>query len=196
MLSLVQLYRRVTVGKRTVDTTFTALIAPHMNALYAQAYHFVGNAADAEDLLQDLLLELYSKPTSLASIEHLKAWLLRCLYHRFIDRYRKLQRTPEHEALTVEADSHMEEQSQGESSVLLIAPNDPVNDYLHGQVLKALQRLSPEQRAVISLHDIAGYTLVEIEQMMIMPVGTLKSHLHRGRKALKQYLALGDEITP
>ena len=196
MLSLAQLYRRVTIGNRTPDHPFTALIAPHMNALYAQAYHFVGNTADAEDLLQDVLLELYSKPVALATIKHLKAWLLRCLYHRFIDRYRKQQRTPEHDAVMVDAvviDAEITALHEASHPApLLVAADDPVQDYLHGQVLKGLQCLSPEQRAVISLHDIAGYTLVEVADMMTLPVGTLKSHLHRGRKALKHHLALDD----
>lgn len=61
---------------------------------------------------------------------------------------------------------------------------------LQARLLDALRRLNAEQRAVVALHDIEGYTLEEFEKMLDTPIGTLKSRLHRSRAALREALAM------
>ncbi|NIB38568.1 RNA polymerase sigma factor [Pseudomaricurvus alkylphenolicus] len=158
---------------------FEERLAQHLESLYQQAYQYTGNTHDAEDLLQDLLLELYGKQESVMAVKNLPAWLSRCLYNRFVDRYRKYRRQPEQQDVHNEA-------LQGE----LAHPGMQERDYFHRQLLRHLERLSLEQRSVISLHDLSGYSLAEISLIMDAPVGTLKSHLHRGRKKLKEALNL------
>ena len=68
------------------------------------------------------------------------------------------------------------------------------SDYFAQQLIKGLELLSIEQRVAINLHDLLGYTLLELSEIMEMPVGTLKSHLHRGRKQLQKHLELKPEM--
>ncbi len=164
---------------QNIGDSFESRLAPHLERLYKQAYQYTGTATDAEDLLQDLLLELYSSPKKLLDIENLPAWLNRCLYHRFIDRYRKEKRQPQLKSID---DSDLENE--------LTSNSRPDHEYFHQQILSSLQLLSEQQRAVIIQHDINGYALPELAEMMDIPLGTLKSHLHRGRQKLKKCLSL------
>lgn len=157
--------------------SLTELLTPHLNRLYRQAYKYCGNEHDAEDLFQDFLLECSEREQQLREAPVPAAWLSRVLYHRFVDRHRKQSRHQYHQDLS-EFEHELTNNDSQES------------DYLHHQLLLALDELSKEQRMVISLHDMEGYTLVEISQMMDIPVGTLKSQLHRGRKAVKSNLQL------
>lgn len=154
---------------------FRTVLAPHVQLLYQQAYRFTLNTADAEDLLQDVLLETYRKREVLYAVDNAGAWLSRCLYHRFVDRYRRQRRQPQFDDIDSLLD-HAGLASQGEMETQLV----------YQQMMKALQALSPKYRAVVSLHDQMGFTLPELESIMDIPLGTLKSHLHRARKALKK----------
>jgi RNA polymerase sigma-70 factor (ECF subfamily) len=164
---------------RNASDSFERKLAPHLERLYKQAYQYTGTAADAEDLLQDLLLELYSSPQKMLNIDNLPAWLNRCLYHRYIDRYRKTKRQPPLKSI----DDNDFENATTDS-------NRPDHEYFHQQILSAMQLLNEQQRAIIIQHDINGYTLPELAEMMDIPLGTLKSHLHRGRQQLKKCLNL------
>lgn len=161
-------------GSKSEDR-YREILAPHVKLLYQQAYHFTLNVADAEDLLQDVLLETYRKREILFAVENVGAWLSRCLYHRFVDRYRRQKRQPSFDNI-----DEMLDQSglarQGEMEMR----------YQHEQLLKAMQTLKPKHRAVVSLHDQLGFTLPELESIMDIPLGTLKSHLHRARSTLKK----------
>lgn len=170
-------------GRDGADT-FEGKLAPHVKALYRQAWQYTGNAHDAEDLLQDLLLELYGKQAQMAASENLPAWLNRCLYHRFVDRHRRRLRTPHFE-------DFVEENHVGQYA----RPDDAETACLHGEVLRAMDELKPVQRAVVSLHDISGFTLPEIADITDVPLGTLKSHLHRARKRLKSMLELQPSVS-
>ena len=162
---------------------FEQLLNPYLNGMYKQALYYTGSRADADDLIQDVLLELYDKKSTLAGIQALKPWLAKLLYNRFIDRYRKQQRWMRlHEPI----------------EPMLLAGVEPVDgaqqadvDVAVEHLVRCLRALSEHQRNVIALHDIEGYSLSEVSEIMAMPVGTLKSHLHRGRKALKNVLGEG-----
>ncbi|MFK7731449.1 MAG: RNA polymerase sigma factor [Pseudomonadales bacterium] len=157
---------------------FEHLLAPHISGLYRQAYQYAGCASDADDLLQDLLLELFNKQEQMSQAENLPAWLNRCLYHRFIDRCRTQSRAPEYE--DIDALPIKDERRS----------NEPEQFCLNRQIVAGLQGLNPIQRAVVSLHDINGFSLPELASIVDMPLGTLKSHLHRARKQLKKNLRL------
>jgi RNA polymerase sigma-70 factor (ECF subfamily) len=161
------------------DDSFESLLAPHIKDLYQRAYHLTGSESDAEDLLQDLLLELYGKQEAMRSAENLGGWLYRCLYHRFVDGHRRAQRR-----------SHVEEQLEEGHELGAAQPDCAETDYLHQQVLRGMGSLTAVQRAVISLHDIKGHSLPELVPILELPLGTLKSHLHRARKRLKNSLEL------
>lgn len=178
MKSFLGIFRRT-----SSEHKFEELLRPYLNSLYKQAFHYTGNSFDAEDLLQDVLLETYQKRERLQYVKNLPAWLNRCLYFRFVDRHRVHKRQPEIEELTNE---DLDEKLQGACL--------SEDEYFKGQMYRGMDKLSVEQRAVINLHDLIGYSLPEISGMMDTPVGTLKSSLHRGRKKLKEHLKLQPEM--
>ena len=161
------------------SSSFETLLSPHLSNLYRQAYHYMGSVADAEDLLQDLLVHLYTRQDRLREVDNLPAWLNRCMYNRFVDGHRKQKRTPEHQLL----DEQIADEGQAKAE----------GSYYHREILQSMEQLSKVQRAVVSMHDIEGFTLPELSEVMNIPVGTLKSHLHRGRKKLRTLLDAGSE---
>jgi RNA polymerase sigma factor (sigma-70 family) len=160
---------------------FERLLSPHIERLFRLAYRYCGEVAQAEDLVQDLLLKLYPKRKELCQIEALSPWLARSLYNHFIDTTRKGQRSPLTGAVSEEV---LHSLPSGDSQ----PEQELERSDLQCQLEHAMTRLSPEQRALISLHDIEGYTLHELETMLETPIGTLKSRLHRGRLQLRNAL--------
>ncbi len=157
-------------------------MASHVEYLYRVAYRFCGNnQADAEDLVQDLLIKLYPRVEEIRALEHLRPWLVRVMYRQFIDQVRRNKRSPLYGAddvmkLEIAAD-------EGQTAASLLE-----QERLQHQLLTAMNALNEEQRAVVSLHDIEGYTLQELEDMLETPIGTLKSRLHRARAKLRGVL--------
>ncbi|MGJ8693032.1 MAG: RNA polymerase sigma factor [Thalassotalea sp.] len=158
---------------------FEALVAPHMNALFKVAFQYTGNQHDAEDLLQDLLIYLFTKQDEMQKIEKIKPWLMRCLYHRFVDLYRKKQRQP-----------HLEDINDEKVQPIFKHFDNHQHADQQNEIYRALNTLSADQRAIVTLHDINGYTLAELAEIMATPLGTLKSNLHRARTALKKRISL------
>lgn len=161
------------------EKSFEALVAPHMNALFKVAYQYTGSQHDAEDLLQDLLVFLFTKKDELAEIDKLKPWLMRCLYNRFIDLYRKKQRQP-----------MLEDIDDEKVQPLFKHFDNHQQDDQKNEIFTAMQMLSADQRAVVTMHDMNGYTLPELSEIMSVPLGTLKSSLHRARAVLKKQITL------
>jgi len=168
---------------QTAQQRFEVQVSPHLESLYKQAFRYVGNRTDAEDLIQDVLLEAFEKRQNLKAVNNVGSWLNRCLYHRFVDSYRSAKRAPE------QLDVHSTElQAQ------LIGDSLDESSYFAQQLLEGIERLSFEQQSAIKLHDLCGHSLAEISGIMQMPIGTLKSHLHRGRKQLQKQLQLKPEM--
>jgi len=172
------------VSKR--DNAFEVLIRPHLQPLYRVAYRLTGRREDAEDLIQELLMKLYPRHREIEAIERLRPWLLRVMYCQFIDNHRRHSRSPLHLASdsTTTASDPLE--------YLAAADGDPEADAEQAaqnrELLTAIARLSEDHRIVLSLHDIEGYTLEEIQTTLDCPIGTLKSRLHRARARLRELL--------
>ncbi len=183
METIVSLFR----GRRSDQ--FEELIAPHIEHLYRLAYRFTGSRNDAEDLMQDLLVKLYPRAGELARVEALRPWLARALYHQFIDGVRRARRDPlsgseDEEALASHASS-----LPGGERLLETAQ-------LRDQLIAALTTLNEDQRALITLHDVEGYTLTELEAVLDTPLGTLKSRLHRARARMRRALGADPRTEP
>ena len=162
---------------------FEALVRPHVDHLYRVAYRFTGRREDAEDLVQEVLAKLYPRRDRLVAVEQLGPWLTRVLYRQFIDNQRKGARLRllDNEAGAADPfDTMASESPEAESEVA--ANRD------RGRLEQALDKLNPDQRAVIVLHDMEGYTLVELSETLEVPTGTLKSRVHRARARLRELL--------
>jgi len=161
---------------------------PQVEFLHRLAWRFTGSVADAEDLVQDVLLKLYPRREELAGIEQLRPWLAKVLYRQYVDFVRQRARSP----VAVPA-----EDGQGADDpveALAAAQDGPDGDAergdLRARILAALEQLSPEQRAVVTMHDVEGYSLEELKPILGAPLGTLKSRLHRARQRLRVQLGM------
>jgi len=171
--------------KTSREEQFSSHIRPHLQNMYRQAYRLSGNQQDAEDLVQDLLIRLYQKEINFKEIEKPASWLLRSLYHQFIDHVRKKNRLP---IDNKESDSNDLLDSMHDDTK---APHTVVEKNANHQSLRnAINTLNPDQQALITLHDIEGHSLTELSEILDSPVGTLKSRLHRARKSLREILSL------
>jgi len=156
---------------------------PHVSHLYRVAYRLTNQPEAAEDLLQDVMLHFYPKCQELKQIENLKSWLSRSLYNRFIDNLRKNKRNPiteaaDDSALTVVVDHG------------LVPEHETEQELMQARIEQSLDKLNDDQRHVVMLHDMEGYTLTELSDIMGTPVGTLKSRLHRARCSIRETLAM------
>ncbi len=157
---------------------------PHLERLYRLAWRLTGRKAEAEDLFQELLIRAYGKLDDLVNIDEPGSWLARVMYNLFIDERRRFARRRLH---TVE-----EGELSADGLAGLPGAEDPVQDVQRLQRLErldaALSQLSDEHRAIVLLHDTEGYKLSEIHELMNIPVGTVKSRLHRARARLREIL--------
>ena len=157
---------------------------PHLERLYRLAWRLTGRKAEAEDLFQELLIRAYGKHDKLVNIDEPGSWLARVMYNLFIDERRRFARRRLH---TVE-----ESELSGDGLAGLPGAEDPVQNVQRLQRLErldaALSQLSDEHRAIVLLHDTESYKLSEIHELMNIPVGTVKSRLHRARARLREIL--------
>ena len=166
------------------NITFEKLVRPHFDRLYRLAWRLTGQKAEAEDLFQELLVKAYGKLDDLVKIDEPGSWLSRIMYNLFIDERRRFARRRMH---TVE-----EGEMSGDGIAGLAGTDNPVWDHERLERLKrldaALARLSDEHRLIVMLHDTEGYKLTEIQDLIGIPVGTVKSRLHRARNRLREIL--------
>ena len=162
---------------------FEQLIEPHLHHLYQLAYRLSNSQTDAEDLVQDVVLKLLSRDHEMGQIEKLRPWLAKVLYRQFIDQYRQQTRSPLN--LVTDGEDGLLEQPDPSG----VTPESQTEaDFSQKRLIKALQTLNQDQRTVVLLHDVEGYTLSELEGILESPQGTLKSRLSRARTQLREYL--------
>jgi len=142
-----------------------------------------GQRDDAEDLVQDVLLKLFPRLEEMQLVEKLGPWLARVLYRHFIDKLRSKQRSP---IQLVGEDENNIIDNFTESMPGPIDIND--TQLLQDRLQHSLNRLNEDQRILVILHDVEGYTLQEIHTMYDVSIGTLKSRLNRARSKLRQSL--------
>ncbi len=171
--------------------TFERLVRPHFDRLYRLAWRLTGRKAEAEDLFQELLIKAFDKLDDLIGIEQPGPWLARVMYHLFIDEQRRFARR---RLQTIE-----DGQLPGDGLEGLPGSANPVHDNERmdniRQLDAALSRLSDEHRLVVLLHDAEGYKMTEIQALTGVPVGTVKSRLHRARARLREILTQDGTIS-
>jgi RNA polymerase sigma-70 factor (ECF subfamily) len=171
-------------SRRESAVDFDALVRPHVKYLYRLAYRFCGNKDDAEDLVQDLLVKLYPRRVELAEVEKLRPWLTTSLYRMFIDGTRRRARSPIN--LVDDENSFYDTVEGNEEGPAESLQREQQLDRLQ----QAFERLNEDHRILITLHDIEGYRLTELQTMLDVPVGTLKSRIHRARARMRELLSV------
>jgi RNA polymerase sigma-70 factor (ECF subfamily) len=155
--------------------------------VYRVARHLVGSREEAEDLMQETYARAFRSWRSFQPGTNLRAWLLRILTNLNIDRGRKIQRTPDLQPLE-EGDyflyNKLEATGDGGSDEDRVVERLSQND-----VVGALSEVPHDFRDVVVLVDIGDFTYADAAQILDIPIGTVMSRLHRGRRILKQAMA-------
>ncbi len=155
---------------------------PHMEILYNYALRMTGNTEDAKDLLQETFLKAYRFWEKFEQGTNLRAWLFRIMKNTYINLYRKEAKEPD-----------KVDYNEIEKYYDIIRDQNSIDNDLQtkifGQLLDddvstALESLPEEFRTVVILCDIEGLSYEEIAEFSQIPVGTVRSRLHRGRKLL------------
>ncbi|QSP95964.1 sigma-70 family RNA polymerase sigma factor [Marinobacter salinisoli] len=172
--------------KQSKSRRFEQLVQPHLDVLYRFAFRLSGQQQDAEDLVQDVVVKLYPRLDELEAVEQLRPWLNRVLYRHFIDQVRRKSRQGDVVLSDlVEADGQadwldsLESDNAGPDLMLEHARLGPALD-------RVLATLPPDQRTLVLLHDVDGWRQEEIADILDIPLGTVKSRLHRCRAALRK----------
>jgi RNA polymerase sigma-70 factor (ECF subfamily) len=160
---------------------------PMLPSLYPAALRMTRNPADAEDLVQDTYLRAYRGFAGFQEGTNLRAWMYRILTNTFINAYRKKQREP----VTVQ-DDEIEDwylyDRLGASGVEASAEVEVLERLPDEDVQRALEALPEGFRMAVLLADVEGFSYKEIAEILDVPIGTVMSRLHRGRKALQKAL--------
>lgn len=160
---------------------------PLLRDMYAAAIRLTRNPTDAEDLLQETYLRAYRGFAGFEEGTNLRAWLYRILTNTYINMYRKQQREPqtisEDEAEEWYLYSKLSERGAEPSAEVTVLESLPDED-----VRAALDSLPEQFRIAVLLADVEGFSYKEIASILDVPIGTVMSRLHRGRRALEKAL--------
>ena len=173
--------------RRSRARRFETLVQPHLEAMYRFAFRLAGQQQDAEDLVQDVVVKLYPRLEEMATVEHLRPWLNRVLYRQFVDSLRRRNRRAD---VPLSSLDHSDEGSWLDNQ-----PGDlpDVGEQLDaarlGEALdQALSSLSPDQRTLMLLYEVDGWTQEDVAAVLDIPLGTVKSRIHRCRATLRKKL--------
>jgi RNA polymerase sigma-70 factor (ECF subfamily) len=166
---------------------FERQVLPLLPNLYSAALRMTRNPADAEDLVQETYLRAYRGFSGFEEGTNLRAWMYRILTNTFINSYRKKQREP----VTVQEDDLDEwylYDKLGENGVEPSAEAEVIRSMPDEDVQRALEALPEGFRLAVLLADVEGFSYKEIAEILGIPIGTVMSRLHRGRRALEKAL--------
>ena len=169
---------------------FAAQALEYMPALYSAALRMTRNPADAEDLVQETYLRAYRGFNSFSEGTNLRAWLYRILTNTYINSYRARQRRPEERQLDDVEDLYLYRRIGAvEEALAARSAEDELMDlFTDDEVKAALDSLPEAFRLAVYFADVEGFSYKEIAEILDIPIGTVMSRLHRGRKAMQKEL--------
>ncbi|HEY9489412.1 MAG TPA: sigma-70 family RNA polymerase sigma factor [Chryseosolibacter sp.] len=166
---------------------FNQEFMPHINSMYNFAYRLTLDADDAKDLLQDTYLKAFRFIDSFQQGTNAKAWLFRILKNSFINDYRKKSKEPSKvDYQEVETFYNSEDVDRQITPDLRV---EALQDMIGDEISIALNSLDVDFRTVIILCDLEGFKYEEMAKILDIPIGTVRSRLHRARNLLKEKLS-------
>jgi RNA polymerase sigma-70 factor (ECF subfamily) len=156
--------------------------------VYRVARRLVGSREEAEDLVQETYARAFRSWRSFTPGTNMRAWLLRILTNLNVDRGRRVQRTPDMQPLE-EGDYYLANKVASAAGEEALDQDVVVERLSQDSIVNALSEIQPQFRDVVVLVDIGDFTYADAAQILDIPMGTVMSRLHRGRRALKQKLA-------
>ena len=161
----------------------------HLDALYRTALRMTRSEADAEDLVQETYIRAFRFRDQFTLGTNMKAWLFRILTNTFINTYRRRAAQPE--VTDLEGIDEFSLYRRMNTDRAASSSPDPEAELLSNvvdtEVTDALEEL-PEKFRTTVLLDVEGFSYKEIAEMLSVPIGTVMSRLHRGRKFLQKRL--------
>lgn len=166
---------------------FDGEFMPHIRSMYNFAYRLTLDQDDAKDLVQDTYLKAYRFIESFQRGTNAKAWLFRILKNSFINDYRKKSKEPSkvdyQEVETYYNSDDVDRQITPDLRV------ESLKDMIGDEISNALNSLDVDFKTVIILSDLEGFKYEEMAKILDIPIGTVRSRLHRARNLLKEKLS-------
>ena len=169
---------------------FSELAIEYMPSLYTAALRMTRNPADAEDLVQETYLKAYRAFNSFTEGTNLKAWLYRILTNTYINAYRAKKRRPEESDIDDLENFYLYRRLGGLEGAMAgrSAEDEVLDHFTETEVKEAIEALPEQFRMAVLLGDVEGFSYKEIAEILDVPIGTVMSRLHRGRRALQKRL--------
>ncbi len=169
------------------NAIFNTEFMPHLNAMYNFAHKLTLDEDDAKDLVQDTYTKAFRFINSFEKGTNAKAWLFKILKNGFINEFRKKSKQP------AKVDYQEVEQTYNADDIdenfTLDLRSESAQELIGDEITNALNSLNIEFRAIIILCDLEGFTYEELSKILDIPIGTVRSRLHRARFILSQKLA-------
>lgn len=177
------------ISQEEKDRLFAEQALPLVDQLFGAALGMTRNRADAEDLVQETFMKAYTKFHQYQQGTNIKAWLYRILTNTYITQYRKAQHSPQRSGGEDVEDWQLAAAASHDEKGLVSAEAEALDNIPSAELRSALEALSEDQRVVVLLSDVEGFAYKEIAEMLDIPIGTVMSRLHRGRKNLRDSLS-------
>lgn len=174
--------KRMSLSREEQEKVFYDEIWPHSDAVYNFALSLVMYEQDANDLLQDTMMKAFKSIASYQQGTNAKAWLFRICKNNFINDYRKKKSRPH----TIDYEDQKEFNDSKEMVVDL--REEIFKDLMSDEAQAAVNALPVDFRMVVLLCDVEGFTYEEMSKILDIPIGTVRSRLHRARKMLEKKL--------
>lgn len=156
---------------------------PHIDSMYSFAIYLIHSEEDAKDLVQEAYMKAYRYAGYYEKGTNAKAWLLKILKNTFINEYRKRSKRP------VQVDYEDVRGRESSENVQVVDLRHEVYKGLIGdEITKAINDMPADYRLIILLCDLEDFTYEEISKVIDVPIGTVRSRLHRARNMLKERL--------
>lgn len=181
--------RKLTViaGGTPNNRWFEELVRSQYDVLHRVAYRFTRSSQDAEDLVQETLIRAYRNLGRVMSLESPRAWMLHVMRNLYIDQTRR----SDYGSTRSVDDCGIVETADEQPGPQELAEAEMVSRRLGA----CWDRLSRDHRTLLALHDIEGYSLIELQEITGLKLGTIKSRLHRARLQLGRMMRMQGEIS-
>ena len=177
---------RMSYENKDKQRVFNEEFMPHIDAMYNFGFRLTLDEDDAKDLVQETFMKAYRFINSFETGTNAKAWLFRILKNSFINNYRKKSKQP-NKVDYQEVESYYNSDSVNENITTDLRV-ETVQHLIGDEITNALNALDVDFRTVIILCDLEGFTYEEMAKILDIPIGTVRSRLHRARNLLKEKL--------
>ncbi len=172
--------------KAEQNELFEKEFMPHIDSMYNFAFKLTLEANDAKDLVQDTYLKAFRFINSFEKGTNAKAWLFRILKNSFINDFRKKSKMPS--KVDYNDIENYYNSSKVDDTITVDLRSKTIQNKIGDEITNALNSLAVDYRTVIILCDLEGFTYEEMSKILDIPIGTVRSRLHRARNLLKEKL--------